>query len=172
MPVPGETILITASVLARTTHRLDILGVALVAVIAATTGDNLGFALGRYAGCPLLTRYRHVFHISEQTIREGEDLFRRRGTVAVFFARFIAGLRVLAGPLAGVLKLPWTRFLLFNALGAVAWVARVATSAYFLGGAIESVLSHATLAIAILLALLILYRWLKRRRHATTGFHS
>ncbi|HWR16795.1 MAG TPA: DedA family protein [Terriglobales bacterium] len=169
IPLPGETILITASVLSRTTHQLNIVLVALVAIFAAITGDNLGFALGRYAGSPLLARYRKIFHIDPATIRKGEDLFRRRGAVAVFFARFIAGLRVLAGPLAGTLKMPWKHFLIFNALGAIVWVAVVATSAYFLGHAIESVLTHGSLALATIIFLISLLWWLRRRHTRRLG---
>ncbi len=167
IPVPGETILISASVLARTTHQLNILYVAAVAITAATIGDNLGFALGRYAGCPLLLRYRELFHIEEKTIRRGEELFRRRGNVAVFFARFIAGLRVLAGPMAGILKMPWREFALYNALGAIAWVGVVASASYFLGPAIESLFRHASLATAIILALVLIYRWFTRKQRQT-----
>ncbi len=167
IPLPGETILITASVLARTEHRLNIAFVGIVAVVAAVTGDNLGFALGRYAGCPLLERYRDLFHIKQETIREGERLIERRGGMAVFFARFIAGLRVLAGPLAGILKMRWARFLFFNALGALAWVAAIATAAYLLGPEIEILLRHATLAIAIVVVGGMVLWWWKRERSAS-----
>jgi membrane protein DedA with SNARE-associated domain len=105
IPLPGETILIVASVLARTKHELSIADVAVIAVLAAITGDNLGFALGRYGGRPLLDRYRHVFHIEKETVRKAESLFTRRGGMAVFFARFITGLRVVAGPMAGALRM-------------------------------------------------------------------
>jgi membrane-associated protein len=133
IPLPGETILIVASVLARTKHQLSIAEVAVIPVLAAITGDNLGFALGRYGGRPLLDRYRHVFHIEEETVRKGESLFTRRGGMAVFFARFITGLRVVAGPMAGALRMHWYSFLLFNALGAVGWVGVITTLGLFFG---------------------------------------
>lgn len=83
VPLPGETILILASVFARTQHRLSIAEVAIVAAIAAVTGDNIGFAAGRYGGRPLLDRYRHVFHIEDATVRKGESLFTRHEGMAV-----------------------------------------------------------------------------------------
>lgn len=166
IPLPGETILITASVLARTKHQLNIFIVAGVAIIAATLGDNLGYALGRYLGCPLLARYRHIFHLEQEQITKGEQFFQRRGGVAVFFARFITGIRVLAGPIAGVLNMPWRQFLFFNALGAICWAAAVTTAAYLLGNTIERVLRHASWAIAVAAAAAILFWWLKHRRHA------
>jgi membrane protein DedA with SNARE-associated domain len=129
IPVPGETILIIASTLAASTHQLNIFMVAAIAVAAATVGDNLGFAIGRHAGRPLLVRYRHFLHIGPAVIQNGEQLMLRRGAVTVFFARFIAGLRFLAGPLAGVLRMSWRRFLVFNALGAIAWVATICSLA-------------------------------------------
>lgn len=163
VPVPGETILIFASALAASKHQLNIFLVAVIAVAAATTGDNIGFALGRYIGCPLLERYGRFFHIEQATIRKGERLFQRRGAAAVFFARFIAGLRVLAGPLAGVLHMPWRRFLIFNASGAVCWVAVIATLGYFFGTALESALRHVSWAIAAVVVLAGAVWWWRRR---------
>lgn len=143
VPLPGETILIFAALFVATTHKLSIMDVALIAATAAIVGDNLGFALGKFGGCPVLERYGHVFRIKEETVRKGEALFRRYGAAAVFFGRFIALLRFLAGPLAGILKMPWPRFFIFNALGAVAWVGVITTLAYFLGPTIEPLLRHA-----------------------------
>jgi membrane protein DedA with SNARE-associated domain len=164
VPLPGETILIFAALFAGTTHKLSILDVALVAAIAAIVGDNMGFALGKFGGCPLLERYGHVFRIDKETIRKGEALFRRYGAAAVFFGRFIALLRFLAGPLAGILKMAWPRFLIFNALGAVAWVGVVTSLAYFLGPAIEPLLRHAGWVIIGLAVAAAIFYFVRRRR--------
>jgi membrane-associated protein len=166
VPLPGETILIFASVIARTKHQLNIFDVAIIALAAATMGDNLGFAIGRYGGRPLMDRYRHFFHIEKETVRKGETLFRRRGGVAVFLARFVAGLRVVAGPLAGALRMRWPTFLAFNALGAVSWVAAITTLAYLFGSALEPILRHFTWAIAGAAVLMAAYWWVKRKRRA------
>ncbi len=163
IPLPGETILITASVLARTKHQLNIFFIAVVAIAAATLGDNLGYALGHYLGCPLLARYRHIFHLEQEQISKGEDFLRRRGGTAVFLARFVTGIRVVAGPLAGILKMPWRKFLFFNALGAVVWATAVTAAAYLLGDAIEKVIRHTSLALVVLACVAVLFWWLKRR---------
>ena len=138
--------------------------VGIIAVVAATTGDNIGFAVGLYGGRPLLERYGHLLHIRSELIEKGERLIECRGAVAVFFARFIAGLRFLAGPLAGVLRMRWKRFFLFNALGAVAWVSMITSLAYFLGAALESVLRHASWAIVAVLVAAAAYWWWYRTR--------
>jgi len=173
IPLPGETILIVASTLAATKHELNIFLVAVVAVVAATTGDNMGFAAGRYGGRPLLDRYGRLFRINAEVIDKGERLIERRGAVAIFFARFIAGLRFLAGPIAGVLRMRWRRFFLFNALGAIAWVTVITGLAYFFGPALESALRHA--GWAVLAAVIVggaAYWWWRRRRREEEPDHS
>lgn len=165
IPIPGETILIIASTLAASTHQLNIFIVAAIAIAAATGGDNVGFAVGRHAGRPLLLRYRHLFHISSEVIHKGEQLVQRRGAVAIFFARFIAGLRFLAGPLAGMLHMPWRRFLIFNALGAIAWVATISSLAYFFGPALESALRSSGWVLAIFIfGMAAFYFWRSWRK--------
>ena len=160
VPLPGETILILATFQASTRHQMNVLYVGVVAVAAATMGDNLGYLLGCYGGRPLLDRYRSVFHVAPVTIRRGEKLIERHGAVAIFFARFVAALRVLAGPLAGILRMHWRRFLLFNALGAMAWVSTIVVLAYFLGPSLESALKHASWIILAVLAVAVAwYSW-------------
>src|SRR5579884_26851 len=100
IPVPGETILLLASFLAYSEHDLRLSWIMLVATIAATLGDNLGFALGRHGGRPLLARYQSLFRIHRTTVERGERLFERYGPLTVFFARFVFGMRIIAGPLA------------------------------------------------------------------------
>src|SRR6516164_4761667 len=103
LPVPGETVLLIASFLAYSEHELSLPYLILVGILAATLGDNLGFALGLYDGRKLLDRYRRTFRISTQAMERSELFFDRFGSFAAFFARFVFGLRVIAGPLAGVL---------------------------------------------------------------------
>ena len=102
IPVPGETILLLASFLAFSAHELQLWGIILIGTVAATLGDNLGFALGYYGGRPLLARYQSIFRIQSSTLVRGERLFARYGAATVFFARFVFGMRIIAGPLAGV----------------------------------------------------------------------
>src|SRR5262249_17844256 len=103
IPVPGETTLLLASFLAYSEHRLHLGWIIVVATCAATIGDNIGYAIGRHGGRPLLDRYRHMFRIPQQSLERGEALFARYGAAAIFVARFVFGMRIFAGPLAGVL---------------------------------------------------------------------
>jgi len=133
IPVPGETILLLASFLAYSEHELRLPWIIVVATIAATVGDNLGFALGYYGGRPLLLRYQTIFRIKNATISRGEELFAKYGSVTVFFARFVFGMRIIAGPMAGVLRMSWRKFLVFNLLGAVVWVTVISSAGYLFG---------------------------------------
>src|SRR3989449_4071023 len=133
IPVPGETVLLLASFLAFSEHALDLRWIVVVGTIAATLGDNLGFALGHYGGRPLLERYQRFFRVQPATLERGEQIFARYGSVTVFFARFVFGMRIIAGPLAGVLRMPWRKFLLFHFLGALLWVTVIAGAGYMFG---------------------------------------
>ena len=163
IPIPGETVLVLASMVAANQHQMDIYRIAGIAVVAAVSGDNLGFAAGKYGGCPLIERYRAALHISESSIRRGERLFDKYGGSTVFFARFIALLRFLAGPLAGMLRMHWKRFLLFNALGAVAWVSVICTLAYQFGDEFENFLDHTSWALAAIAAVVAWLVWRRLR---------
>ena len=167
IPVPGETILLLASFLAFSRHELQLGSIIIVGVCAATVGDNLGFAIGYRGGRPLLDRYREFFRISPATIARGERLFDEYGAVTIFFARFIFGLRVIAGPLAGVLRMQWKRFALFNFLGAVLWVSVIASVGYKFGkhwDQLVDYIKNLNIGIAIAAAVAILLVWLWHRR--------
>jgi len=168
LPVPGETILLMASFLAYSEHKLSLPYIILVGVCAATLGDNLGFAIGHYGGRPLLDRYQKTLRIRPNVIARGEELFARYGSATIFVARFIAGMRIIAGPLAGVLRMPWRRFVLFNFLGAVVWVTAIASVGYLFAKhweALMQVLRDANIAIAIVVVVLVgLYWWRRRTR--------
>src|SRR5438270_1210151 len=133
VPAPGETILLLASFLAYSEHDLRLSWIIVVATMAATLGDNIGFALGNYGGRPLLIRYQAFFRIPDRTIDRGEQLFARYGAVTIFFARFVFGMRIIAGPMAGVLQMPWRKFLVFNFLGAAVWVTMISGAGYLFG---------------------------------------
>jgi len=168
IPVPGETILLLASFLAYSRQELQLPYIILVGVCAATLGDNLGFAIGYRGGRPLLDRYRNLFGIPPETIARGERLFDQYGSVTIFFARFIFGLRVIAGPLAGVLRMPWKRFALFNFLGAMLWVSVISAVGYKFGKHWDQLLDFVkdlNIGIAILAVLIGVLLWLWRRKH-------
>jgi membrane-associated protein len=133
VPVPGETVLLFASFLAFDEQELKLRYIILVGIAAATLGDNIGYWLGRKGGRPLLDRYAHLFRIPNSLIQKGEALFAKRGPLAIFFARFVFGMRIIAGPLAGVLKMDWRKFTIFNFLGAALWVTVISVVGYEFG---------------------------------------
>ena len=170
IPLPGETMLLLASFLAYSEQELQLTWIIVVATIAATLGDNLGYALGNFGGRPLLQRYQSLFHIRTQTIQRGEDLFARYGTLTIFFARFIFGMRVIAGPLAGVLRMPWRKFFLFNFLGAAVWVTAISSAGYLFGrhwDRLENGLKELDVALAIIIVAIVFVSW--RRLRAKRG---
>ena len=133
IPFPGETMLLVASIYAGTTHRLAIPLVIAAAAAGAILGDNLGYWVGRGGGYRLLRRYGHYIHIDERRMKLGQYLFRKHGGKVVFFGRFIAVLRAWAAFLAGVNRMPWAPFLLYNALGGITWATLYGLGGYFLG---------------------------------------
>jgi len=167
IPVPGETILLLASFLAYSEHDLKLSWIIVVATIFATLGDNLGFALGFYGGRPLLGRYQSIFRIQKATLEKGERLFVRYGPVTVFFARFVFGMRIIAGPLAGVLRMPWKRFLAFNFMGAAVWVSVISCAGYFFGRhweRLEREMKRFDLGVALVVLLVAAFIWWRNRR--------
>jgi membrane protein DedA with SNARE-associated domain len=137
VPVPGETMLVTAAIYAGTTHRLNIALVITAAALGGVVGHNLGFLVGRRYGYHLLLRYRSLLRLNDSRIKLGQLLFDRHGGKVVFFGRFIALLRTLAAVLAGTNQMPWWRFLFFNALGAVVWSTVYGMAAYAFGEELE-----------------------------------
>ena len=167
VPVPGETILLLACFLAYSEHDLRLPWIMLVATLAATVGDNLGFALGYYGGRPLLARYQSLFRIENKTVQRGEELFARYGAVTVFLARFVFGMRVIAGPMAGVLRMPWRKFTVFNFLGATLWVTTISGVGYLFGQHWERLageVKRIDIAAAILLVIVAVLLWWRSRR--------
>jgi membrane protein DedA with SNARE-associated domain len=167
LPVPGETTLLLASFMAYSEHRLHLGWIIVVATCAATLGDNLGYAIGHHGGRPLLERYQHIFRIPRHTLVRGEELFERYGAVTIFFARFLFGMRVVAGPLAGVLRMPWKAFAVFNLLGAAVWVTVIATAGYLFGAhwrTLMQVLKRFDVAVVIVALAAVLFFWWRQRR--------
>jgi len=167
VPVPGETVLLLASFLAYSQRELRLPLVIVVGIIAATVGDGLGFALGRFGGRALLERHRRIFRVSESVLARGEQLFERYGAFTVFFARFVFGMRVVAGPMAGALHMPWKKFVAFNFLGAVVWVTTISMAGYLFGRHWERLvegLKRIDAAVVIVALLLAGWFWWRNRR--------
>lgn len=167
VPVPGETVLLLACFLSYSEHSLRLPWIILIATVAATLGDNLGFALGYYGGRPFLSRYQSVFKIQVRTLERGEDLFARYGAVTIFFARFVFGLRIIAGPLAGVLRMPWKKFVIFNFLGAAFWVTVISSAGYLFGQHWERLqrdVKRMDIVVTLVLCLGAAWLWWRTRR--------
>jgi membrane protein DedA with SNARE-associated domain len=166
VPVPGEITLLLASFLAYSEHRLQLLWIIVAATSAGTLGGYLGYALGHYGGRPLLDRYQSLLRISPGALKRGEDLFERYGIAAIFFSRFIFGLRTFAGPLAGVLRMRWQSFALFSFLGAATWVTTIAGAGYLFGQHWHELLRtmrRLNIAVLIVVVAAALFFWWKHR---------
>jgi len=132
VPVPGETGLLTAGVLA-SRGKLQIEIVIACAALAAIVGDNIGYQIGRKGGRWLLERPGRFQRQRLQVLIVGEPFFERHGPKAVFFGRFVLGLRTWASWIAGATHMHWRSFFVWNALGGICWATGVGLLAYFLG---------------------------------------
>jgi membrane protein DedA with SNARE-associated domain len=145
IPLPGEIALVSAALLA-SRHTLDInpVGVGAAATIGAIVGDTIGYSIGRRYGMGLFERLGRRFpkHFGPGHVALAKQFFTRWGMWAVFFGRFIALLRIFAGPLAGALKMPYSHFLAANASGGLLWAGGTTAVVYYLGLAAEKWLSR------------------------------
>ncbi|GAB3577933.1 DedA family protein [Calidifontibacter terrae] len=155
IPLPGEVVLVAAAIMsAHSGSDVSPLGIAIAAVLGASIGDSIGYGVGHRYGDRLFTRLGRRFphHFNEDTIDYAAHLFKRYGMVTVFVGRFIALLRVFAGPLSGTLKMHYPRFLVANVSGAIVWGAGTTYAVFYLGKAAEIYLqrfSYVALAIAV-----------------------
>lgn len=160
VPLPGEIVLVSAAVLsAKNGSPISPHGVAIGVVLGAVAGDSIGYAVGRRYGHRLFDWLGRKFprHFDEDHVAYAEHVFHRWGMLAVFFGRFVALLRIFAGPLSGSLHMHYPRFLLANAAGAIAWGAGTTYAVYYLGRAAEKYLkdfSYVGLGVAIVAGLL------------------
>jgi len=167
IPLPGETALIAGSALAK--HGgLQIEVVIAVAAAAAIIGDSAGYAVSRRYGRRLLTRPGRTQARRMDVLTRGEAFFDRHGPKAVFFGRWITGLRVWASWLAGATRMPWRSFVFWNATGGICWATLVGLIAYFLGESATNALETFGIygLIAALVAItsaLVLHRRRQRR---------
>ncbi|MGO9421932.1 DedA family protein [Roseiarcus sp.] len=136
IPMPGETILVAAAILAGQ-GKLHLWGVIGAAAAGAILGDNCGYWVGREFGFPIAYRYGRYVNLDERRLKLGQYLFLRQGGKIVFFGRFVAVLRAFAAFLAGVNHFDWERFFLFNAAGGIVWATIFGSGGYWLGRAFE-----------------------------------
>jgi membrane protein DedA with SNARE-associated domain len=145
IPLPGEIVLVSAALLS-SHHELAVnpVGVGAAAVVGAVVGDSIGYAIGRRFGMPLFEQLGARFpkHFGPAHVALAERLFARWGARAVFFGRFVALLRILAGPLAGALRMHYRRFLAANVSGALVWAGGTTAVVFYAGIAAERWLSR------------------------------
>ena len=167
IPIPGETMLVTAAVYAGTTGRLSIFWVIVASSAGAIVGNNIGYVIGRTGGYRVLKRYGRYIRLEENRLRLGQYLFAKHGSKVVFFGRFIAVLRIFAAFLAGVNRMHWRRFLIFNAAGGIIWSTIYGIAAYFLGKQLLQLSGRVDLALAIVgVAVIIVVIVFLRRNEA------
>ena len=171
VPVPGETVLIAGAVYAGAW--LNIAAVAVIGFTAAVAGDNIGYAIGRFGGRELALRYGRYVFLTRERLGKAEGFFDRHGAVVVTFARFVEGLRQANGIIAGIMRMPWWRFVVFNALGAALWVGVWASLGYLAGDHITAIyrtvtryLLYVLVAVGAVVVALVIRQVIRRRRRA------
>jgi len=167
MPLPGETALIAAGVLA-SRGDLWLPAVVMTGAAAAIVGDNIGYMLGRYGARRLLERPGRLEELRRRFLERGETFFERHGAKAVFLGRWLPFLRVTAAWLAGANHMHWPKFLAWNALGGVSWAVSVGVAAYLFGEAASAALRAAGLVglAAVALVALVVLVWIRLRGYS------
>ncbi|HET7479588.1 MAG TPA: VTT domain-containing protein [Rubrobacteraceae bacterium] len=167
IPLPGETILISAGILVQQ-GRLDLGDAILFGIMGAVIGDQIGYWIGRRGGRPFILRWGRYVLITPERLARAEAFFARHGGKAVFLARFVTGLRVFGALVAGVSRMRWRTFFLYNALGGATWATAAVLVGYLLGGSVGLVekwigRASALLAVALVaaIALYLAYRWVR-----------
>jgi len=165
IPFPGETMLLAAAIYAGTTHHLALPIVIAAAATGAILGDNLGFWVGREGGYRLLRRYGKYIRLDERKLKLGQYLFKQHGAKVVFFGRFVAVLRAWAAFLAGTNRMPWGRFLVFNAAGGILWAILYGIGGYLLGNNVHRLTGPVGIAFVVVAALVIIAGLVYLRRN-------
>jgi membrane protein DedA with SNARE-associated domain len=170
IPVPGEIVLVSAALMSsRDELAVSPLWIGVAGSAGAVIGDSIGYAIGHHYGRPLFDWAARKFpkHFRRAHIEYAEQVFLRWGVFAVFFGRFIALLRIVSGPLAGALHMPYRKFLIANVLGGIVWAGGTTAAVYGLGVIAETWLSRFSylgLGLAILAGFSI--GWLVKKRTA------
>lgn len=171
IPLPGEIVLVSSALLASQHNQIDPVILGICATAGAIIGDSIGYAIGRKGGQPLLDRLGRRFprHFGPAHVAGAERSFERWGMWAVFFGRFVALLRIFAGPLAGVLRMPYWKFLTANVLGGILWAGGTTAVIYYVGIVAEAWLKRFSwlgLVVAVLIGLTSMLM-IKRRAKKT-----
>ncbi|MEU3187704.1 DedA family protein [Streptomyces sp. NPDC006923] len=156
IPLPGEIVLVSSALLASQHGDINPYVLGACASAGAIIGDSIGYAIGRKGGRPLLAWCAAKFpkHFGDAQVAMAERSFQKWGVWAVFFGRFVALLRIFAGPLAGVLRMPYWKFLIANVLGGIVWAGGTTAVVYSVGVVAEAWLKRFSW-LGLLLAVLI-----------------
>ena len=167
LPLPGETLTLLGGYAAGS-GQLQVGGVIGAALVGAVIGDNLGYLVGLWAGWTFVLRVGRLLGQPPEQMEELKRRFLRHAAASVLLGRFVAVLRVIAGPLAGAVGMPYRRFLLFNFVGAALWSTTMVTLAW-LGGRwiplermLSSVVGFGLGALVLIVLILLLPRWLSK----------
>jgi membrane protein DedA with SNARE-associated domain len=169
VPLPGETVTLVGGFLAGS-DELDFWYVLGAATVGAILGDSGGYLLGYYGGWPLLVRIGTLLKVPETALVGLRDRFSENADKAVLLGRFVTLLRVFAGPLAGITKMPYPKFLLCNAIGAATWASVMVSLTYFLGQLVplpvimKWTTQFAGVALVAVVGSIALAWWLESRR--------
>jgi membrane protein DedA with SNARE-associated domain len=154
--VPGEFSLIAGAIYAGT-GRLNVAVVGIIAVTASFVGADIGYLIGRFGGRALVLRYGRYVLVRHHHVDRAEAAVERFGGVVVVIARFVVGLRELNGIIAGITGMRWVRFLAYNAIGAVAWVAVWDSTGYLAGDHISAIYADVhRYSVYVLIALVLI----------------
>jgi membrane protein DedA with SNARE-associated domain len=169
--VPGELAMIAGAIFAGTGRAgLNVVAVGVIAVVCSFAGAEGGYVIGRFGGRALVLRFGRYAFVREHHLDRAEAAVARYGGPIVVIARFIVGLRELNGIIAGVSQMHWLRFLVYNAVGAVAWVTVWVSVGYLAGDHIQAIYTTVSrYSIYLLIALVVLlaaYLLSRRRRPA------
>jgi membrane protein DedA with SNARE-associated domain len=167
LPLPGETILVSAAILAGTTQALGIIPIILSAVLGAILGSTVGFWIGARYGYPLLLRYGSYVGLTETRIKIAQYLFRRHGRIVVVIARFVAVLRSIVGFIAGANRMPFADFMIANSAGAVAWALFYGLGAYYLGKGVEELARPFAIGLAsvgAVVVIAVIFYWRRKEQ--------
>lgn len=163
IPLPGETILITAGIYAGATHQLSIAQVIVAAIAAVLVGGSCGYGVGYWGGYRLIMRYGRYVRLDERRVKLLRYLFLRQGVKLVFLGRFVSILRTYAAFFAGTTRMSWWPFFIANAAGSIVWAVFWGLTAYFLGSEISRLkttfdVGLGALAVVAVIAVVVLVR--------------
>lgn len=168
LPLPGETITLAGGFLAGS-GELNYWFVLGCAILGASIGGSIGYGLGRYGGWPLLVAFGKLFRIKEKKLLELKDKFSENAGKTVFVGRFLALLRIVASPLAGIAEMPFLKFMAYNLAGAAAWASVMVSLSFFAGRVVplEQLVSWAAkfgvVALLLVVAWIVVPLWLESR---------